>query len=163
MKIQNRVSRLVVAMFILIPFALALVSGVKPVASRRYINLPSRPATAPFSNGVMVGNTLYLAGTIGFDAQTGRPPAQIEDEVHRVLDNLKDVLAQADMTMDDLVSVTVFCPDLSLYDTFNSVYKTYFKKDLPARAFVGSGTLLRGGHFEVMGIAVKQEASSSSR
>jgi len=155
MKVQNGVSRLLVATLMLIPFALFLVSGAKPGEARRYINLPSRPVVAPFSNGVMVGNTLYLAGTIGFDPQTGRPPAQIEDEAHRALDNLKEVLAQAGMTMDDLVSVTVFCPDLSLYDNFNAVYKTYFKKDLPARAFIGSGSLLRGGHFEVMGVAVK--------
>ena len=156
MKIQNGVSRLLFATVVLIPFALSLVFGAKPAQARRYINLPSRPVIAPFSNGVLVGNTLYLAGTIGFDPQTGRPPAQIEDEVHHALDNLKEVLAQAGMTMDDLVSVTVFCPDLSLYDSFNTIYKTYFKKDPPARAFVGSGQLLRGGHFEVMGVAVKQ-------
>jgi 2-iminobutanoate/2-iminopropanoate deaminase len=156
MRIQKGISRLAIALLVLVPLALAQGSGSKPAGARRYINLPSRPAVAPFSNGVLVGNTLYLAGTIGFDPQTGRPPAQIEDEVHRALDNLKDVLAQAGMTMDDLVSVTVFCPDLSLYDSFNTVYKTYFKKDPPARAFIGSGSLLRGGHFEVMGVAVKQ-------
>jgi 2-iminobutanoate/2-iminopropanoate deaminase len=156
MKIQNRVSRLFVATLILLPFALALVTATKSAETRRYINLPSRPVVAPFSNGVLVGNTLYLAGTIVFDPQTGRPPAQIEVEVHYALDNLKDVLAQAGITMDDLVSVNVFCPDLSLYDSFNAVYKTYFKKDPPARAFIGSGSLLRGGHFEVMGVAVKQ-------
>lgn len=156
MRIRKGVSRLAVAVLLLVPLALAQGSGSKSAGARRYISLPSRAVTAPFSNGVLVGNTLYLAGTIGFDPQTGRPPAQIEEEVHRVLDNLKDVLAQAGMTMDDLVSVTVFCPDLSLYDSFNAVYKTYFKKDPPARAFIGSGTLLRGGRFEVMGIAVKQ-------
>jgi 2-iminobutanoate/2-iminopropanoate deaminase len=155
MKIDSTVSRILVATVILVPLALSLSSSTKSGETRRYINLPSRPVVAPFSNGVLAGNTLYLAGTIGFDLQTGKPPAQIDDEVHRVLDNLKEVLAQANMTMDDLVSVTVFCPDLSLYDSFNAVYKTYFKKDFPARAFIGSGTLLRGGHFEVMGVAVR--------
>ena len=60
------------------------------------------------------------------------------------------------MTMDDLVYVTVYCPDLSLYDEFNRVYRTYFTGEFPARAFVGSGPLLFGGHFEVQGIAVKR-------
>ncbi len=143
-------------MLFLVPLALGQATGSKSSAQRKYINLPSRAATAPFSNGVLVGNTLYLSGTIGLDPQTGRTPAQIDDEVHRVLDNLKDVLTGAGMTMDDLVSVTIFCSDLSLYDNFNAVYKTYFKSDPPARAFIGSGSLLRGGHFEVMGIAVKK-------
>ena len=60
------------------------------------------------------------------------------------------------MTMDDLVYVTVYCPDLSLYGEFNSVYRTYFTGEFPARAFIGSGPLLFGGHFEVQGIAVKR-------
>jgi enamine deaminase RidA (YjgF/YER057c/UK114 family) len=48
--------------------------------------------------------------------------------------------------MDELVSVQVFCPDVSLYAKFNDVYKTYFGKDYPARAFVSSSPLLRGAH-----------------
>lgn len=124
--------------------------------SRRVINLPSRADNLPFSNAVLAGNTLYLAGTIGIDPATGRPPANIEDEARRVMDNIKNVLAEAGMTMEDLVSVTVYCPDLSLYDRFNAVYRTYFTKEPPARAFIGSGPLLRGGHFEIQGIAVKR-------
>lgn len=126
-----------------------------PSSPRRYINLP-KPVQAPFSDAVLVGNTLYIAGRIGVDPKTGKPPEQIEQEVHILLDGYKSVLAQAGMTMDDLVFVQVFCPDLSLYDKFNAVYKTYFGKDYPARAFVGSGPLLRGGHFEMNGIAVKK-------
>ena len=63
------------------------------------------------------------------------------------------------MTMDDLVSVQVFCPDVSLFDKFNSAYRSYFGKEYPARAFVGSGPLLRGAHFEMLGIAVTKIAS----
>jgi enamine deaminase RidA (YjgF/YER057c/UK114 family) len=65
-------------------------------------------------------------------------------------------LAQGGMTMDDMVMVQVHCPDLSLYDKFNAIYRTYFSKDFPARAFLGSGPLLFGGHFEMLGIAVKR-------
>jgi 2-iminobutanoate/2-iminopropanoate deaminase len=126
-----------------------------PSASRRYINLP-KPVVAPFSDAVLVGNTLYIAGRIGVDPKTGKPPETIEQEVHIALDGMKAVLAEANMTMDDIVSVQVFCPDLSLYDKFNEVYKGYFSKDYPARAFIGSGPLLRGGHFEINAIAIKR-------
>lgn len=132
-------------------------ANTRPSApSRRYINLPNRPVQAPFSDGVLVGQTLYIAGRIGIDPKSGKPPDDLEQEIHILLDGYKSVLAEAGMTMDDLVFVQVFCPDLSLYDKFNSAYKAYFGKEYPARAFVGSGPLLRGGHFEMNGIAVKR-------
>ncbi len=144
---------------ILLPLGLAAQTQPKPApqaASRHYLNLPNRPVQAPFSDAVQVGNTLYLAGRIGIDPKTSKPPADLEQEVRLVLDGMKETLAAAHMTMDDLVYVQVFCPDLSLYDKFNAIYRTYFNQDFPARAFVGSGPLLRGGHFEIMGIAVKR-------
>jgi reactive intermediate/imine deaminase len=123
---------------------------------RRQIILPDRNDTLPFSDGVLVGNTLYLAGTIGVDPATGKAPEDVEQEIRLVLDGVKKTLAAAEMTMDDLVSVQVFCPDLSLYDKFNEIYRTYFTKNFPARAFIGSGPLLRNGRFEVQGIAVRR-------
>lgn len=125
-------------------------------AAPRYIVLPSRTDKLPFSDGVLVGDTLYLAGKIGIDPQTGKPPEDVEKEIRLLLDGMKTTLAAADMTMDDLVSVQVFCPDLSLYEKFNEVYRTYFSKNFPARAFIGSGPLLRGGRFEAQGIAVRR-------
>jgi enamine deaminase RidA (YjgF/YER057c/UK114 family) len=124
---------------------------------RRHVRLASRDAKdeRPFSDAVRAGNTLYLAGRIGLDA-TGKPPADAAAEVRMVMDQIKAVLAQEGMTMDDLVTVQVFCPDLSLYGTFNDIYKGYFTKGYPARAFIGSGPLLAGGRFEVQGIAVKR-------
>jgi 2-iminobutanoate/2-iminopropanoate deaminase len=124
-------------------------------SARRYINLP-KIVQAPFSDGVLVGNTLYIAGRLGLDPKTGKLPDEIEQEARIVLDGVKSVLSEAGMTMDDLVFVQVFCPDVSLYGKFNEVYKTYFGKDYPARAFVGVGPLLRGAHFEINGIAVKR-------
>ena len=127
----------------------------RPVLGRRTINLPRRPVQAPFSDGVQVGNTVYLAGRIGIDPKTGEPPSRINEEIRLMLDGFKATLAEAGMTMDDLVYVQVFCPDLSLYDQFNRGYRSYFSEDFPARAFIGSGPLLRGGHFEMQGIAVR--------
>jgi enamine deaminase RidA (YjgF/YER057c/UK114 family) len=130
--------------------------------ARHYINLPNRPVQAPFSDGVLIGDTLFIAGRIGLDPTTGKPPDDLEQEIKILLDGVKSVLKEAGMTMDDLASVQVFCPDVSLYDKFNSVYRGYFGKEYPARAFVGSGPLLRGGHFEMLGIAVKAPSRSAT-
>lgn len=125
-------------------------------AGNRHLNLPGRSDDLPYSQAVMAGNTLYLAGTIGIDPQTGAPPEKVADEIRIAMDNIKKRLQMAGMTMDDLVSVQVFCPDLTLYEEFNAVYRTYFNRKFPARAFIGSGPLLRGGRFEIQGTAVKQ-------
>ncbi len=126
--------------------------------TRKFINLPTRAVSGlPFSDAVLVGDTLYIAGRIALDPATRQPPADPEQEARQVLDDVKQVLAQAGMTMDELVSVTIYCPDTSLFDTWNRVYPSYFRsKDYPARAFIGSGPLLFGARFEVQGIAVKR-------
>ena len=99
----------------------------------------------------------YCAGRIGLDPKTGKAPEKVEDEVKLLLDGEKEVLEKSGMTMDDLVYVQIACSDLSLYDKFNTVYKSYFTtKDYPAREFIGAGSLLRGGHFELQAIAVKR-------
>jgi 2-iminobutanoate/2-iminopropanoate deaminase len=131
-------------------------AAAKDRGERRHIVHTDRTDKLPFSDGVLVGNTLYLAGKLGVDPATGRAPDDVETEIRLLLDSVKKTLTAAEMTMDDLVSVQVFCPDLSLYDKFNEVYRTYFTKNLPARAFIGSGPLLRGGRFEVQGIAVRR-------
>jgi len=109
----------------------------------------------PFSDAVWHGDTLYLCGHIGLDAKTGRPPATAEEEARLVLDGVKRTLDSAGLTMDDLVSVQIFCSDVALFEQFNMVYRAYFKGEFPARAFLGSGKLLFDARFEVQGIAVK--------
>ena len=124
--------------------------------NRQYINLPDRPATLPFSDAVLAGDTLYLAGRIGIDPNTGFVPEKVDDELKLLFGEFKAVLEQAGMTFDDLVSVQIFSPDLSLWERFNQEYIKHFSKHrMPARAFIGSGPLLRGGRFEMMGFAVK--------
>jgi enamine deaminase RidA (YjgF/YER057c/UK114 family) len=80
----------------------------------------------------------------------------VEAEARVLLDGVQATLAEAGMTMDDLTYVTVYCSDLSLYDDFNKVYRTYFSQEFPARAFIGSGPLIFGAHFEMQAIAVKR-------
>lgn len=133
-------------------------SGTSPQSGdsdRKYIVAPERKGR-PFSDAVLVGNTLYIGGHIGMDPKTGKPGASAEEEAKLVMDGIKHTVESAGMTMDDLVSVQVFCSDVSFYDTFNQVYRGYFKGDFPARAFLGSGKLLFGARYEVLGIAIKK-------
>jgi 2-iminobutanoate/2-iminopropanoate deaminase len=125
----------------------------KPV--RRHINLPGRDSSLPFSDAVLVRDTLYLAGRIGIDPSTGVVPHDVEAELRLLFGGVEAVLREADMTMDDLVWVQVYAPDISLWERFNAAYVKRFSKELPARAFIGSGPLLLGGRFEMLGVAVK--------
>jgi len=111
---------------------------------------------APFSEGVLAGDTLYVGGHIGLDPATGKPGATPEEEARLVMESVKRTVEAAGLTMDDLVSVQVYCSDVSFYDAFNGVYRTYFHGDFPARAFLGSGKLLFGARYEVMGLAVRK-------
>jgi 2-iminobutanoate/2-iminopropanoate deaminase len=122
---------------------------------RTYI--PSARPTLPFSDAVIVGDTIYVAGHIGVDPKTNKVPDKVEDEARLVMDGMKQAVEASGATMDDLVSVQVFCSDVSHYDAFNSVYRTYFTGKFPARAFIGSGKLLFNARFEVQGIAVKRK------
>jgi reactive intermediate/imine deaminase len=124
-------------------------------SKRRVINSPERSPQAPFSNAILVGDTLYLSGNIGLDPKTGKAPDKIEDEIKLLLDAYKTLLTQAGFTMDDLVYVQISCTDLAYYDKFNAIYKTYFTRDLPTRQFIGVASILRGGHFEMQAIAAR--------
>lgn len=109
----------------------------------------------PFSGSVKVGDTVYISGQIGLGPDR-KPPADVTEEARLVMEALKSQIVRQGLTMDDLVSVQIFCSDVKHYDAFNAVYRTYFTKEFPARAFLGSGTLLFGARFEVMGVAVKR-------
>jgi 2-iminobutanoate/2-iminopropanoate deaminase len=127
-------------------------------APRHYVPSSLSGANAPappFSDGVMAGGTFYVAGHIGIDPSTQKAAVNADTEVHLMLDGVKNTLAAEGLTMDDLVSVTIYCTDLTLYDAFNTVYRGYFHEPYPARAFIGVNQLVRGAHFEIMGVALK--------
>src|SRR5579871_3641908 len=89
-------------------------------STRHFISLPATKAkNLPFSDAVLVGNTLYISGRGGIDFKTMKVPGSLTDEVKLLLDDYKTILSQAGMTMDNLIYVTVYCPDLKLYSTFN--------------------------------------------
>ena len=122
---------------------------------KSYVNLSGRRANLPFSDAVVTGNTLYLSGRIGFKPGTTQIPADPADEARYMLDGVRAVLGEAGMEMKDLVYVQIFCSDVSLFDTFNGIYRQYFSGELPARAFIGSGPLLFGARFEIVGMAMR--------
>jgi len=144
---------MLVATFLLFAAAVSAAPAGKP-DGRTHLRLPDRKDDRPYSDAVIVGKTVYLSGKIGTDA-SGKPPADGAAEARLVMDRVKATLEAAGATMDDLVSVQVFCSDLAQYDTFNTVYASYFARTHPARAFIGSGPLLYGARFEVQAIAVK--------
>ena len=121
-------------------------------AQREYINPrhASEEGVLPFSGAVWVGDLLFVSGSLGL--VDGRPPNDAAEEARLVMEAIKNTVEEAGITMDDLVSVQVFCSDVALYDVFNEVYRTYFTENFPARAFLGSGPLLFGARFEVMAI-----------
>lgn len=149
------VTRALVAAFLTCTVA-AFADGVS-AQGREYVN-PRSASDAdvpPFSGAVRVGDTLYLSGTLGLNPGQ-QVPATVEAEARNVLNSIRNTLEAAGMTMDDLVVVQVFCSDVAYYDAFNQVYRTFFTREFPARAFLGSGTLLFGARFEVLGIAVRR-------
>ncbi len=121
--------------------------------SRRYI---SRNPDLPFADALLVDEkTLYISGRIGFTPGTRELPADIDAEATYLMQDLKAILAAADMTMDDIVTLTIYSPDVSLWERFNVIYRSFFTGPLPPRAFIGSGQLLFGAHFELQGTAIK--------
>jgi 2-iminobutanoate/2-iminopropanoate deaminase len=132
-------------------------SALADDSGRQYFESPPSAAGAalPFSQAVMAGDTLYVAGHIGLDPKTQKAADNIDAEAHAVMDAVKHTIESAGLKMEDLVSVTVYCTDLELYDAFNTVYRGYFQGHYPARAFIGVNRLVRGAHFEVAGIAAR--------
>ena len=121
--------------------------------SRRYI---AKNPALPFADALLVDEkTLYISGRIGFNPGTRELPADLETEATNLMQDLKQLLAAADMTLDDLATLTIYCPDVSLWEPFNVVYRSFFTGPLPPRAFIGSGVLLFGARFELQGIAVR--------
>ena len=106
---------------------------------------------------MLAGDTLYIAGKGGVLPGTRTVPEDPKEEARLLMEDFKVTLERVGMTMEDLVYVTVYCPDLSLYSAFNEVYRGYFEENFPPRAFVGSGPLLFGLRFEMQGIAVRSK------
>ena len=124
---------------------------------REVISTPNAPAAiGPYSQGIRVGSTLYLAGQIGLDPATGKlVEGDIEAQTHRALKNLGAVLKAAGFDYSDVVQVQAYLVDLNDYKAMNDVYATYFSKSKPARAVVEAARIPRDALVEIMMVAVK--------
>ncbi|CAN7266234.1 RidA family protein [Bosea sp. LjRoot237] len=139
--------------------ALALPISVQAqTTGKTVIATPNAPeAIGPYSQAIKAGNTVFLAGQIPIDPKTKQlmKDASIEDQTKLVLDNLKAVLEADGLTMDNIVSTSVFMKDLNEFGKMNEVYATYFKTAPPARATVEVARLPRDVKVEIGAIAVR--------
>jgi 2-iminobutanoate/2-iminopropanoate deaminase len=131
----------------------AQTTGTKQVISTQ--NAPE--AIGPYSQAIRAGNFVFLAGQIAIDPKTKQlmKDASIEDQTRLVLENLKAVLEADGLTMEHVVSTSVFLKDLNEFGKMNEVYATYFKSAPPARATVEVARLPRDVKVEIAAIAVR--------
>jgi 2-iminobutanoate/2-iminopropanoate deaminase len=124
---------------------------------RKVIRPEEAPNTGlPFSAGILVGSTLYLAGHLGRDpVTTALVPGGIEAETRQVLANVREVLRTAGMDFKDVASVTAYITSFDDFAKFNAVYSEFFPNDPPARATVQVAALNAGARVELQMIAVK--------
>ena len=134
-------------------FTVALLGLVLAVsataASKKVIQPKDFPTGRPFSPGILVDDTLYVAGQTGTDLKTGQLPEDFDAEVKQCLDNIGLILKEAGMSFDDAVAVQVYLTDMSLFPRMNAVYTTYFKEPRPARTTVGVAKLVGTARIEV--------------
>ncbi|MDP8002923.1 MAG: RidA family protein [Caldisphaera sp.] len=111
----------------------------------------------PYSQGIASNGFLFISGQVPLDPKNGKLVSDnFEDQVRRVLENLKAILEEANLTFDDLVKVTVFMKDPTKFSLFNNIYSTYFKGLFPARSVIFVNDLPVGAQIEIEAIAVKQ-------
>ncbi len=111
----------------------------------------------PLSPGILVGDTLYLSGSIGADPATGQlVKGGFEPELRQVMSNVQAVLKAANMGVADVVSVTAYLADMNDFARFNEVYREYFKaQPLPTRTTVAVKELARGARIELTMTALR--------
>jgi reactive intermediate/imine deaminase len=137
-------------------FALALL-GVSAMAQAEGIQRIGEPTLngqrLPFSTAVRAGDTVYLSGALGIDAN-GRLGVGIEAQSRLAMDNLGNGLKQAGLSWGDVAKCTVFLADMKNWPAFNQVYVTYFPdQKFPARSAFGANGLALGALLEVECIA----------
>jgi reactive intermediate/imine deaminase len=124
-------------------------------APKKVIHPKEFPTGRPFSPGILVGDTLYVAGQTGSNLKTGQIPEDFEAEVRQTLDNIGLVLKEAGMSFDNAVTVHVYLTDMTLFPRMNAVYTTYFKEPRPARTTVGIAKLVGTAKIEITVTASK--------
>ncbi len=109
----------------------------------------------PYSQAVLVGNTLYCSGQIALDTQGNLHTTTLAEEVNQVMSNIKAVLKQADMDFSNIVKTSIFLTDMKQFSEVNELYATYFTSNFPARETVQVSALPKGVNVEISVIACK--------
>ena len=111
----------------------------------------------PYSQAVLVGNTLYTSGQIAINPKNGELVLEdIETETTQVMENLQAVLTASEMTFDDVVKVSIFISDMGNFGRINAIYGKYFNEAIaPARETVQVAGLPKGVNVEISMVAVK--------
>ena len=123
---------------------------------KRVIQTEKAPkAIGPYSQAIQAGNFLFLSGQIPFDPASGElVKGDIREQARRVLENLKGVLESQNLSMEDVVKVTIFLKDMGNFKQVNEVYATYFPSSPPARSTVEVSGLPRDADIEIEAIAI---------
>lgn len=148
--------------FILFVLAAGLALTIVPAwqtgyaQERKAINLsPARGL--PFSDAIVAGNTLYIAGQEGTDDSDKLVTGGIGPETKAVLANIEKVAKAAGFEVKDIVSVTVYLADIHEFGDMNSVYKAFMPDPKPARATIQAAALVNNARVEISAIAVKTQ------
>ncbi len=123
---------------------------------KKIIYTDQAPApVGPYSQAVLMGQTLYISGQIAIDPANGQLVTDdIEAETHQVMRNLGKILKAAGCTYEHVLKCTVFVTDIALYSRINAVYAQYFDEDTaPARELVEVAHLPKYVHVEISAIA----------
>ena len=150
--------RLKTARFFVVGIALctAVFCQLGQAQEHKAINL-SNAKGLPFSDGIIAGNTLYVAGQEGSDESGQLAGGGIGPETKAALDNISKVLKAAGYELKDLVSVTVYLSDIHDFAEMNKVYKSVLPDPKPARATIQAAGLVNNAKIEISAIAVKQK------
>ena len=115
---------------------------------------PTGGAPLPFSEAVQLGDTLYVSGQLGNQPGTlTLTPGGIDAEARQALENMKAILEKHGSSLDHVVKCAVFLADIKEWPAFNAIYRSYFKKNLPARSALAASGLALGARVEVECIA----------
>ena len=118
--------------------------------ARQILSTPNAPAAiGTYSQGVKVGDTVYLSGQIGLDPQSMQMVEGIEAQINQVFRNLGAVANAADCGLNHTVKLNVYLTDLANFAKVNEIMAHYFDQPYPARAAVGVKELPRGALVEM--------------
>jgi 2-iminobutanoate/2-iminopropanoate deaminase len=128
----------------------------KGAPNRRAITTEKAPrAIGPFSQAIVAGEFVFVAGQLGVDPKTGEfVGSGIEEQAEQVLKNLSAVLDAAGTDVSQVVKTTVFLADMADFNAMNEVYRRHFPEDPPARSTVQVARLPRNARIEIEAIAL---------